>query len=793
MTDLLAGQSIRNWQTAKHNLPAQLTTLIGRQREVAEVRSLLQRPEVGLVTLTGTGGVGKTRLGLHVAAEVVEEFAEGVFFISLAPISDPDLVVPTIAEVFGIKEVGDRILLDLLKAYLQYKCLLLVLDNFEQVLNSAVQVAELLASCPHIKVLVTSRAVLHVRGEQEFPVPPLAIPNLKQISDLIALSRYESVALFLQRSQAILPDFQMNESNAGAIAEICIHLDGLPLALELAAARIKLLPPQALLSRLEHRFHVLTAGARDVPVRQQTLQNTIAWSYHLLDTHEQRLFRRLSVFVGGCMLEAVEGVCYESKEAALSALDEIASLLDKSLLQQTAYDGKARLVMLETIREYGLERLRESGEANRIQSAHARYFLSMVEELEPQRFGAQAITVQDQLEREFENLRSALKYLAEKGEQELALRLAGALWWFWYARGHLSEGWQWYELLLSNSEGVAPEVRAQALVHCGWVAYQLADNAHAGPLLKESLSLYRQLGNKEKTGVALFRLGLIAEYEGDIVAAQAMHEEALQLFTELAYKEGIADSALELSDIHIERGDYSGAHRLAEQAVMLHREIGDQWGLGFSLLLLARTVLLLGDGQTAQNLTKECLALSIWLGDKYRIAACLEQLAEIAVARGAPERAAQLWGVEEVLKEKAHAMGYPIKSLFFENMRAERLTKAVYRLLGEQVFADAWAQGRALTPEQVLAAQESVVIPPPTSSRETSTILVKPPPHPDGLTVREVEVLRLVAGGLTDEQVAKQLVISPRTVNSHLTSIYNKISVSSRSAATRYAIDHHFI
>jgi Protein kinase domain/NB-ARC domain len=300
-----------------HNLPAQLTTLIGREREVAVVRALLRRPEVRLVTLTGAGGVGKTRLGLQVAAAVLDEFPEGVFFVSLAPLSDPSLVVPTIAEVLGIREIGDRILLDLLKAYLQEKCLLLLLDNFEQVLAASVQVADLLVACPQLKVLVTSRAVLHVRGEQEFVVPPLAVPDPKHLPDLEALSQYESVALFLQRAQAAMPDFQMTDANAAAIAEMCIRLDGLPLAIELAAVRSKLLPPQALLTRLEHRLHVLTGGARDVPVRQQTLRNTIAWSYQLLETQEQRLFRRLSVFVGGCTLEAVEAVCYETQQESL--------------------------------------------------------------------------------------------------------------------------------------------------------------------------------------------------------------------------------------------------------------------------------------------------------------------------------------------------------------------------------------------------------------------------------------------------------------------------------------------
>ncbi|MGZ3618125.1 MAG: LuxR C-terminal-related transcriptional regulator [Ktedonobacteraceae bacterium] len=795
MTERLGEPSISNSQATRENLPRQLTTFIGREREVNAVLTIFQRPEVCLVTLTGTGGIGKTRLGLKIAAELLDVFADGVYFVSLASISDPDLVIPTIAEALGIREVGDRILLDLLQAYLQDKSILLLLDNFEQVITASVQVADLLVACPHLKIVVTSRAVLHVQGEQEYPVPPLTVPDPKYKSDHKTLSQYESVALFLQRAQAALPDFQMNETNAGIIAKVCMQLEGLPLAIELAAARIKLLPPKALLTRLEHRLRILTGGSRDVPARQQTLRNTIAWSYHLLDKQEQRLFRRISIFVGGCTLEAVETVCYENQQEALSTLDEIASLIDKSLLEQVGSEGEARLMMLETIREFGLECLHESGEAEKIQNAHVRYFLNSVEELEPQYFGARAIAVLDQLESEFENIRAVLTWLTRFGENELALRLTGALWWFWYARGHLSEGRYWYEQLLPGSERVLAPVRAKALKSAGWIAYQQEDFDQSEALLKKGLEEYQILGDIQNIATSLYRLGLVAWATGDYLLAQSQTEDALSLFYQNGSKEGIADSLLVLAYVAIEQGDYSRAYEQAEQAVSLFKEIGDQWGIVYTLLGLASAVLLLGDGQTAENLTKESLAISIRLGFMVGITACLVQLAEISVALGEPVRAARLLGTEEALRDKAKVMGITIKQRNFEKMVGERSTIAVYNHLGEKVFADAWAEGRAMTPEQVLAAQQTVVIPLISSSPEDySTHSGKAPSSlPDGLTTREVEVLRLVACGLTNAQVAEQLVISPRTVNSHLITIYSKIGVSSRSAATRYAIEHKLV
>ena len=431
-------------QLQKSNLPVQPTPLIGREKELDAVQQLLLRQDVRLLTLTGPGGLGKTRLGLQVAAELNDRFADGTLFVNLAPISDSAFVVPTIAQTLALKETGEQPLLDLLKAYLREKRLLLLLDNFEQVVSAAIQVADILTACPQLKVVVTSRAVLHVRGEQEFVVPPLALPDLRHLPNLETLSQYEAVALFIWRAQAVKPEFQLSDANAPAIAEICVHMDGLPLAIELAAARIKLLPPQALLARLGQLFQLLTSGAQDAPARQQTLWNTIKWSYDLLHAQEQRLSRRLSIFVGGCTLEAIEAVCHDVGGDEIDVLNTVSSLIDKSLVQQREQeDGEQRLSMLETVREYGLKCLRESGEDMIIQHAHAHYYLSLAEEAEPHFKESQQIMWWDRLEDEQDNIRTALSWLIKHQEGESALHFCGALYWFWYIRGYWSEGRQW--------------------------------------------------------------------------------------------------------------------------------------------------------------------------------------------------------------------------------------------------------------------------------------------------------------------------------------------------------------
>jgi predicted ATPase/serine/threonine protein kinase len=621
-----------------HNLPAQLTSLIGRAQEIQAVCALLRQPEVRLVTLTGTGGVGKTRLGLQVATDLLDDFPDGVCFVPLAPTRDPDLVVATIAQTLGIQEAGGQSFSDLLHAYLQDKQLLLLLDNFEQVATAAPRLSDLLAVCPHLKILVTSRAVLHIRPEHEFPVPPLALPDFTHLPESHILSQYAAVALFLERARAVNPDFQVTPANTRAIAEICVRLDGLPLAIELAAARIKLLPPQALLVRLRHRLQVLTSGARDVPPRQQTLRNMLAWSYDLLDAEEQRLFRRLSVFVGGCTLEAVEGLSTALGERLADVLDEVASLMDKSLLRQVEQEGQEpRLLMLETIREYGLEALSASGEMESARQAHATYYLRLSEQAELELGGPQQAAWLERLEREHDNLRAALQWSLEQAgdeearqQREIALRLAGALHMFWWTHAHWSEGRTFLERVLAASAGAAASARAKALYAAANLSFSQSHYDVAEALSSESLALYRELEDQPGIALSLWVLGNVAWVRGD-TAARSLFEEAVALAKAVGFKETAAWLLFSLALLASSQGEYTRACTLYEEGLALFREIEHKKGIAHILSQLAQALFVSqGDQARVRSLLEESLALSREIGFKEGIAASLLYLGQLA-------------------------------------------------------------------------------------------------------------------------------------------------------------------
>ncbi len=855
-----------------YNLPGPLTPLIGREQEIQAVCGLLQRSEARLVTLTGPGGVGKTRLGLEVATALLNDFGDGVCFVSLAPLSDPDLVVATIAQALGIQEAGEQPVADLLQASVRDKRLLLLLDNFEQVAAAAPGLADLLSVCPQLKMLVTSRAVLHVRAEHEFPVPPLALPDLEHLPGSETLAQYAAVALFLQCVQTSRPDFQLTPANTRAIAEICVRLDGLPLAIELAAARIKLLPPQALLTRLAHRLQVLTSGARDAPVRQQTLRNTLAWSYDLLDAEAQRLFRRLSVFVGGCTLEAVEGIYTVLGNTPAEVLDGVASLMDKSLLRQVEQEGgEPRLLMLATIREFGLEALEASGEMESTRRAHAAYYLALAEDAELELGGPRQGARLGQLEREHDNLRAALSWSLEQAgdagarederSREIALRLGGALRGFWRVHGHISEGRNFLEHALAAREGSAAFVQAKALLAAATLAFIQGDYERAEALCKESLALYRELEDLPGIAHSLHELGLVSSTRGDIATARSLLAESLTLARvvddeqliawallhqgqvessqgeyargrtlfeeslaihrrrqnkrliaqtlsqlaqvllvsqsdqaqvpsllaeclaiarEIGFTQGIAASFWLSGQVARGQGDLITAHSLAEKSVALYKEMGYRHGTAESLCALGKVFAAEGDYAAAQALYEESLGFSRALGEKWIIAACLVGLGEVVAAEQKLAWAAQLWGAAEALRD---AIGVPIPPV--ELADYERSLSAARVHLGERAFAAAWVQGRAMTPEQALEALGQK------STPSLTTPVAPPQTYPSGLTAREVEVLRLLAGGLMDAQIAEKLILSPRTVHAHISSIYSKLGVTSRSVATRYAIEHH--
>ncbi|HJT58697.1 MAG TPA: protein kinase [Ktedonobacteraceae bacterium] len=865
-------------------VPTTFTPLVGRESEVATICELLQRSDVRLVTLVGTGGIGKTRLSYQVAREMQPYFADGVCLVHLATVNEPDLVVPTIALELGIQEAGSQGILEQVKAALSGRHFLLLLDNFEQVVEAAPLIEEVLSACPRLKVVVTSRAVLHVDAEYQFPVPPLGLPDLDQTAENEAYAQYAAIALFIQRAQAVQPAFQLTPDNARTIAEICVRLDGLPLAIELAAARVKLLPPQHLLARLEEPFKILSSASRTFPPRHQTLHNALQWSYDLLDSDEQRIFRNLSVFAGGWTVEAVESmeerrgrlIAPTTDSSALVApiphnplpdppvLDIIGSLLDKSLLVQRKQEGREpRLQMLLTVREYALELLRASGEIEQTQQAHALYFLSFVEQAESHLKGPQQSTWILKLEREQENMRTALAWLLKQGDAELALRFCGALSWFWYLRGYWSEGRRWLDAALGLTQANHQTAeRAKALYGAGNLAYYQDDYAIAHALWEESVQVYRALGMREAYANVLGDLGVLTYVQGDLAAARPLLEESerlcrtsgntwelawllrklgyvssrqgdlaraaayaqegLALARKLGDKSLIATTLLTSSDIAMSSGNLTQAVALDQEVLALARELGLKSLISIAVQDLGYLAGLQGNLPQALVRAQEGLALARELGDKSLIASTLHTLGYLAALQGDLSHASACYEegllvAREIGYERyigLHLVGLAIIASEAHPGRAARLfgaagsilnidvdmntteraeyARAVERTrnnLGEMAFKAAWVEGSAMTPEQALSTPEDTPAPPLPPQILSSSF----PVYPDGLTAREVEVLRLLAEGMSVAQIAEALIISPRTVSTHITSIYRKIQVSSRSAATRYAIEHKLV
>jgi len=632
---------LRTLDRYRHNLPAQPTALISREAEVAAVCVLLRKPEVRLLTLTGPGGTGKTRLGLQIAAELLDDFRDGVFFVPLAPITDPTLVISAIAATLGVKEAGGQPLLEMLTTALRDKPLLLLLDNFEQVLAAAARIAELLAAAPHLKVLVTSREMLHIYGEREYPVPTLSLPDMRRLPPIARLTQYAAVRLFIERAQAVRPDFAVTTANAPAVAEICTRLDGLPLAIELAAARIKLFPPQSLLARLDNRLKLLTGGARDLPARQQTIRNAIDWSYHLLDAGEKKLFTRLGVFVGGCTLEAAEAVCNVDGDLPMDVVDGIAALVDQSLARQNEEpNGEPRFVMLETIRAYALERLADGGELDTVRRQHLDYYLALAEQAGLELDGAQQRVWLARLRQDYDNLRAALGWIIEQDAAELGLRLARALEEFWFLAGYISEGVRWATALVAQARAAWPaELRAQALGIAGFMAWQQGDYAAARGPLEESAAIYRRLGDKRNLAGTLNLLGRTLLFQGEHAWGRAILEENTALSQEISDVSALAGSLQGRAYVAMDQADYRAARLFLEQCLSISQTSGDQWGIAQALNDLGDVARCEDDYAQATTLYQQSLTLFHAQGIHVEIAAVLHNLGYVALAQGDQQRA----------------------------------------------------------------------------------------------------------------------------------------------------------
>jgi predicted ATPase/class 3 adenylate cyclase len=678
------------------NLPLQLTTFVGREQEITEIKKLLA--SIRLVTLLGPGGCGKTRLAIEVGRQLLGEFEDGVHLVTLASLGDSSLVVSRIAQSVGLQESVSEEPFEGLANFLRDKNMLLMLDNFEGVIGAAAIVTDLLTECPDIKVLATTRASLRISSEHEFQVPSLELPELDYLPDIEELSRHSAVKLFVERAQAVKADFALTNANARIISEICHRLDGLPLAIELAAVRVKLLPPAVLLDRLSSRLDLLTGGPRDLPARQQTLRNAIDWDYTLLEPEEQKLFRRLSVCRGGLSIDAATAIATAAGDIGMDLFDGLDSLVGKSLLRQMpSLENEPRFGMLQTIREYALEILDASDESEATHQAHANFYLAFVERASAELRGPDQVRWLEALEFDHDNLQDALEWAKRNDDWGVLLRLTAGMSYFWSIRGYVSEGRVWTKIALEQTEGIVSLHRARVLAGGAMLARARVDYAEARRLLEECIDAQRQLGDEAGVAFSIKDLGNLEVDQGNVEGAEKLYSESLAEWRRLGDKEGIAQTLNNLGFIAQIKGDQNEAMKLLDESLGIFRQVRDKQGIARALMNIAVSTGELGDNERAVKLSRESLVLWRQLGDKWDVADCLEDLAGELHELGLSHQAAAIYGGAETLRWAIGAPRPPV-----EQETYEQHVDAVHNALGDAGFSEGWARGSAMRMEEII-------------------------------------------------------------------------------------------